>query len=589
MLVNVVMAILLENFSKAAQAQAHPPPPVPTIAKLARESFVIQLASSRLPPSAGRPPTLGRIAADLARYVGRRDLNRAIDSIFMRIAELGRSRGPEEPGTGTATEGAAAIADGSFLWSGTARAVAGGSFRRFLSDFVGTARGVKGGSTGEPQRLVLLFEEVRTGLALLGYVPPVIFGPDDWAYLVLFPGLAEPLLPRGSRDSSDLQGQVGLGQEGFRQMMLDEVRELALRGVDELRGDGDSPFGWASDSVRAAALGLKEALCEDLDRLASGDSTRIRSNNGSGGGGGGRRRPELLSRLRLRVGEAKARLDGLTAEGSGGGKKGSGLVVRDAVPCTESVLGNPRPRVSDRAAARAQAPTGATQPPRNPPPAGMEPYPPSRGVGSHRDSPAAGALTRRGNPVPLSGRNGSKPASLPPPLAAFLPEWAWWASPAAAAAAAAVKKPSPPAPTASPASWLGRSGPWAWDVPGSGGVAAGASPPASSDASGALTARTPGAAGMRGGLGGWGIGLMGSSRGGGGGGGQGGRGEGDVLSGWLGGLTAVGDNLFRRAPAAGGAPSPGGARLFGSPLGAASPAPRPEEPEQTLRRPAGAP
>ena len=195
-LLNVVIAVLLDEFHKAAEQNE-------------KESGGGNTRERESP--------LDRIAASVAGYRDRRDLDSRIKELFSHVVAIGK------PG-----------------YRG----------RRPLSQQLDS-------------------EELSLGFRRLGFLPPIIFTPKEWSEMVVRPGLtSETDIARGI-------GGETLGFDGFSMLIRQSLWRRTLRLLNTT-ADGDCKE-WDTDSVSLAMQAIKgvlidESLADASSVLAAGQS-----------------------------------------------------------------------------------------------------------------------------------------------------------------------------------------------------------------------------------------------------------------------------------------------------------------------------
>ena len=219
-LVNVVIAVLLDEFSKAADR---------------RES-----AADGQNDDDGLRCPFEKVAIYLADYRDLDDLESMIHDLFDRILFRASLK---------CNFGFASISD-------TAE-----SIRRTLKFFF------KIWQTGEVDYALMNdgrvgYAEFRDGVKTLGFVPPIIVTHETWADYVL--AQAEML-------RVDPDDQL-LGRPGFVALMKQALKRYQLRTLNSAMES--MPDAWNKQSITAVLLGVKGLLVEDLE-LAQGDLSCI--------------------------------------------------------------------------------------------------------------------------------------------------------------------------------------------------------------------------------------------------------------------------------------------------------------------------
>ena len=178
-LLNVVIAVLLDEFHKAAEQ------------------------NQRAPNAGGgreRESALDRIAASLAGYRDRRDLDSRIAALFRYVVDGG---------------------------------MPGYTGRHPLAQLLGP-------------------EELSLGFQRLGFLPPINFTDKDWREMVLEPGLARETAGGGA---------ARLALDGFGRLVRRGVWRRTLRQLHETAES--ERRSWDSDSVAVAFQALKEVLIDE--------------------------------------------------------------------------------------------------------------------------------------------------------------------------------------------------------------------------------------------------------------------------------------------------------------------------------------
>ena len=216
-LVNVVIAVLLDEFSKAVRSDRE--------AAAARGADVCR----HRPPPERRCP-LERVARELASYFSLEFLDQTVASHWRKVVAGARGLAPVQTPPPTPTGG-----------GGLDDTDAG---RPDYHD----ARGTDDSSES------LSFKELAAGLRALTYLPPVLFRQQHWEELVVLAGLC------------DGEGQIDA--RGFS-CLLKQALWRFLLGEMSLAMDVGGCKEWDGRSVKATFLSLKGAL--SLEYGGAGD------------------------------------------------------------------------------------------------------------------------------------------------------------------------------------------------------------------------------------------------------------------------------------------------------------------------------
>eukprot|EP00293_Proteomonas_sulcata_P016199 CAMPEP_0184308664 /NCGR_PEP_ID=MMETSP1049-20130417/17054_1 /TAXON_ID=77928 /ORGANISM="Proteomonas sulcata, Strain CCMP704" /LENGTH=557 /DNA_ID=CAMNT_0026621389 /DNA_START=20 /DNA_END=1693 /DNA_ORIENTATION=+ len=197
-LVNVVIAVLLDEFSKAAD-------------KRSAEGGEASMQSSKCP--------FERLSKELSAYRDLEDLETRIEQMFAKISQMS----PAVWGAGTDEMG------------------------------------------GMVDQFRLNYTEFRAGVKSIDLVPPVLVSPADWEEQIVKARFA-------------VEGTIGL--KGFTGLMKQAVRRFQMRRINQaMESEAEE---WGKENMQAMFLGVKGLLAEDQEqyRIASGS-------NGSGAATGG--------------------------------------------------------------------------------------------------------------------------------------------------------------------------------------------------------------------------------------------------------------------------------------------------------------